>query len=584
MGLYDDLSFNNGQYIPQYAGLPLEQIKETADTLSTRHYSNIANASQLQILANQIKSQLLPGAKSHVDSHISSLEGALQEMAANGGENSTARINALATALQGDQGILNATQRASEYRQKQKDIADLRLKKEIPLYNQSEFDALENAPINSELYNSPFMSEVQPYDDPVPQMEAIWDKVNADSVEQALRAAPGTTLKELLPAAYKEGELDLNLFFETVTKAGISKGKIGEILDPAWSSYKLTPAYKQQKDVLKKSDAVLKKEFYNHGLIRIYDNLSRDYKPTPAWAGNDSGNGGQATIPAPTMAPADIVESQVPYNSDGTTYTQKNNAPAPVGLVVDAPVFKAPAGDLGKGTPHPQYVKDLAIAQEVFGPEGTAKQYTDIVKTRTSNTWVDLIATKAAKDVNFDLASRYRLYEYMDMSTGEVVTPFKADGSVNSDWETLTGGKPENFKIESVYDVKHHYTDKPAADVKFVKPIAVTSTDADGKQKVFFMSQLPGQVSTAEINENRIYRTVNTRPGMLHEIAPGIQARELFGNQLNGLAERYDLTPEQAQNMKTPIEAVINGQLMLFSSAKHLAETLDKQQIYLPLK
>jgi len=592
---YNSLNFDNGQYIPQYAGVPLDQIKQTADTLSQRHYQNLANASQLEILANQMKSKLLPGAKSYVDSHISSIDSALQEMAANGGENSTARINALATALQGDEGLLTGLQQAERVNKELEIEQGLLAQGKQPLRKPGIREAVMAAPIRdpetgeiTSMYSTPYLSTVEPYEDPVPHMENIWKTINPDSIESAIRAAGGTEISKLLPAAYQNGQLDLPLFFESLTKAGISRGKIDKMLNSAWSSYQLTPAYKQQKNILGKTDRELKNEFYNQGLLRTFSNISRDYKPTPAWAGNDGGGSGKTVAEVlPTQAPAQIVESEIPYNVHGQDKT--------AGVVTGtAPVYR-----FGKGADivtsstkgkddvkHPQYVKDLATAQEVFGPGAKVEQYTDLIKERVSNPWVLPYSADQIAPIEKEVQRQFALREYMNPQTGEVVSPYDNNGEMTDEFVELTGGNPENFKVESVYDPKNHYTKQPASNEKFVKPIAMIATDKDGNTRRFLASQLPGGAYTddVDVNENKIYTTVNTRPGQMQEIAPGVKAREIFGKQLEAAQKTYGLTQEQWASTTMPIEAEVNGQTMLFSSPRHLASVLAQQGIKLKLK
>lgn len=599
---YNDLNFDNGQYVPQYAGIPLDQIKQTADTLSQRHYQNLANASQLEILANQMKSKLLPGAKGYVDQHITSIDSALQEMAKNGGENSTARINALATTLQGDQGILTGLQQAERVNKEIELEQTLLAQGKQPLRKPGVREAIMNANVIdpetgqlSSIYATPYQSTVEPYEDPVPHMENIWKTVNPDSIETAIRAAGGTEISKLLPAAYQNGQLDLPLFFESLTKAGISQGKIDKLLGSAWSSYKLTPAFKQQKGVLGKTEDEMKKEFYNQGLLRTFQNISRDYKPTPAWAGGPTGSGKTVEQSLPTMAPAQIVESNIPYGENG--YGLDFQGTSPIGGTQAGQAYQVTEAmknnvdsNTGKVAPvvqkHPQYTKDLATAQEVFGPGTSITQYTDLIKERVSNPWVMPYTADQIAPIEKEVQRQFALREYMNPQTGEVITPYDNNNEMTDEFVELTGGNPENFKVESVYDPKNHYSQSPAGNEKFVKPIAMIATDKDGKTFRFLASQLPGQAytNTIDVNTNAIYTKVNTRPGQMQEIAPGIKAREIFGKQLETAQQTYGLTADQWSQTSMPIEAEINGKTMLFSSPEHLANTLAQQGIKLKLK
>jgi len=318
MGLYDNLTFNQGEYIPQYAGTPLDAMQKTGDVLAGRHYQNIAQANQLQILANQMKSKLLPGAKSGVDKHIEQLDVALQDMAKSGGENSTARIFALANTLQSDQGILNATQRAAEYNKQTELIDQLTAKGEIPLYDKARREALANAAIDDEMLASPFEALVEPYRDPNPEMEDIWKVINPDSYEGELRVALNS--KTGKPLATALGNEDLGMFYETITSGGISNTKIKSQLDNAWANYKNTASFKQQTGKLVgKTEDQVKKEFFAKGLTRVFNNLKRDYRNLPSSATSGMGKNVNQNIDLDLAQTVDT--PKLPFSVDDITET-----------------------------------------------------------------------------------------------------------------------------------------------------------------------------------------------------------------------------------------------------------------------
>lgn len=589
---YQDLNFDNGQYIKQYAGTPIDQIQDTADTLSTRHYQNLANASHLEILANQMKSKLLPGAKSYVDTHISGIDQALQDMAKSGGENSTARINALATALQGDQNMLNGLQQAERVNKELAIEQELLAQGKQPIRKPGVREAIMNAPIDHEVYKTPYQSTVEPYENPVPHMENIWKQVNPDSIESMIRAAKDTELSKLLPGAYVNGQLDLPLFFESVTRAGISEGKIGKLLDSAWSSYKETPAYRQQSGVMGKSDKDIRNEVFNHGLLRVFNNISRDYKPTPAAALNGDGSKSDSGV-YPTQVPAQTVEPLFDYDSDG--YSKG----ATGGLVQSKPLDEIASGpgvvttnlykEQGKREYDPQYLKDIQTMQEIRGdkkklepgsPEAkaAAAEYKSLVSKRVSNPFVQPFNKEQASELNDRLRREYALSEYTDpLQPGKVIRPFDNNGNMTEEFKELTGGDPSKFNIESVYDPKNHYA--MTTNSKFVKPVAITAMDKDGNARRFLMSQHPSNTSQQDINTNAIYTAVNLRPGQEAELANGrVKAKELHGAQLSALS------PEDRANSTFPIQATVDGQSLLFSSPEHLSSYLLSKGITLSIK
>jgi len=106
MGLYSDLQFNSGEYIPQYVGAPLAEIEKTADTLAGRHYQNVNELSSVQLALQQAKSQLGEGMRPYLDEQASQIETTLQEMAKSGGENAGAKVNEMARRLKGDEKLM----------------------------------------------------------------------------------------------------------------------------------------------------------------------------------------------------------------------------------------------------------------------------------------------------------------------------------------------------------------------------------------------------------------------------------------------------------------------------------------------
>lgn len=306
MASYNDLSFNSGEYIKQYAGIPLDQIQHTADTLSTRHYQNLGSASQLQILANQLKAKALPGAKAYYDKHIEAIGQTIDDMAKNGGENSTAKINALATAFQGDQGMLNSQLRSEEYN-KQTEAMNKQLAAGFtPVYNRQAREDLANASPNSLLYSTPYQGAVEPERNHFAEQKAIFDEIQPDMIEGTLHNA----FLNLTPAQ-KQAMMDPNnpdrpVIMESITRGGISSKRIQEMLTPAWITYKNTPSYKQQIGILNKPEEQVKREFEANAMLNVFDRVSRQFQHVPGTGTgpiNDQQVGGNYTGAYTTQSP-----------------------------------------------------------------------------------------------------------------------------------------------------------------------------------------------------------------------------------------------------------------------------------------
>ncbi len=603
MPRYDELTLNNGDYIPQYAGVPLEQVRRTADTLSDRHYSNLAKLNQLQLVAEQYKSKMLPGAKPYVDQHINDISTALQDIAANGGENSTARVSAMANRFLGDQGILAGLQ-TSEAVNKEIEMENrLLAENKTPLRKRGVREAIMNSPVidpaTGQLatpYTSPYVSTLTQYENPVPHMEQIWNNIKPDSIEGALKGADSLMVNRLLGEAVAGGLPDIPLFFESLTKAGIGGQKIKDQLNNAWSSYQQTPAFKQAMNYADDPAAELKRQkdqLYRHGLLGIFENISRQYMGNPIaddlLRGNKTEEVGQVTT-----APGNITKSLFPYGEDGKinqsnfmTYMENADIGQRKGLTADQ---MARIRDKDRNPEfHEQFVKDWRTMAEIKGVNPNnikndsqlardfAKEYQETVRVRVANPYVQTVDPDRRTKIDASLESEYGLYEYMDPISGKVFTPFDANGEPTDDFIEITGGKPKSFRMESYFDAKNHYSSMAKGSQNWARPIAVVAEDADGNPKRFLISQLPKNTTVEETNTNVIYNTANLRPGQWQEINPRVKVKELYGAQFN-----MDSVPEDSKKyVNMPLEATVDGVTMRYFSPEHLAKDLKSRGIIL---
>lgn len=603
MARYEDFQLNNGQYIQQYQGLPLDEIRRTSDVLSERHYQNLANLNQLQLLREQYKSKVPEGARSYFDTQFQDIDSALRDIAKQGGENATAKVAAISNRFLGDQGVLKSMQRAEEI-QKEIEIENELLAKGLqPLRKKGLREAAMQAPVidpeTGELhsvYSSPYRSTVTQYEDPIPHMENIWKTINRDSIESALKAAPGTTIKELLGESMAEGMPDVPLFFESLTKAGISSDKITQQLGNAWNSYQQTPAYKQAieyADDPATEEARQKDQFYKHGLLRTYNEISRQYSGNQIADDLIRRSGQAATGAFPTQAPGQPIETLFNYNENGHTKEVKlsgQNAYSVGGLDYSKKV----EGDSGKEY-DPQYISDYKTMLEIKGqnsdiapdsPEAkqAVKEYKALVEQRVSNPFVLPFDKKTIDRKNDELHAQLELYKFMDPISGETFSAFGKDGQLTDEFKEYAGEDLSKIKstlsVSSEYDAKNHYNINPGGDKDFAKPLALISQNADGTVKRLLASQLPSQTNPIDINTNKIYTTVNMRPGQWQDVSPRVKARELHGAQL----QEAGLTEEDLQAVSMPIEATVDGQTYLFDSPEHLSRYLLTRGIQLDIK
>lgn len=282
MGSYTDLTFNNGEYIPTYAGLPLDQIQNTANALQDRHYSNLARLNQIQLLREQAKSKVLPGAKAYIDSQFADIDNALSEVAQSGGENSTARVSALANAFLGDQGLLRATQTAEEYQKFLDSQKHLKTQGKQPIYNKKlEQEYLNTPVVNPEtgqinqLYNDPFKLTAEPFIEPTPEIDKLWEVIKPDAMESILGKRDYLMLSRLIPQATENGAIDMPMFYEMAKRTGISPDKIKQFTSAVQRQVEASDLGRQIKEYETLSPDQLKDLVLQRGLMRVFSNTDR---------------------------------------------------------------------------------------------------------------------------------------------------------------------------------------------------------------------------------------------------------------------------------------------------------------------
>ena len=608
----DDLNFNNGSFIPTYAGIPLKEITDTADVLSQRHYSNIAEASKLEILANQMKSKLLPGAREYVDGTIKSITDSISQMATNGGENSTARVGALSRTLLGDQHLLRGLDQAKAYEEFKKTRDSLTSQGLDPVWNQGLEQQYLDAGITDSLYNSPFNLVAQKRLNYMEQQDKVLEPLKPDAWESSLKEEAQRAGMEL-PLYLKSTK------FQELTSKKVqeylfadSKGPDGKIIKgKGWTSYKDSPEYRQQK-MSGMNDEQIKAELFSRGEAKVFRQYDNSYMSIPRDVRHSGGDDNDpANNRMATYAPGQALQTLFNYDSDGKTWAPSfstGSGNAYDGYDAGNPISKLVmgAGNLISNMLHtdidPQFVKDYKTMREITGEDPnvapdskearqSAAQYKQLVQMRVSNPAVLPFTANKAREKSAELQNQFSLYTYMDQATGETVTPFDKEGKLDAKFKKLTGGDVSKFEVESIYGPKNHYTLGNTASEKFVTPMAVVSEDSDGNPVRFLVSSLPAQTSPVDINTNAIYTKINLRPGQEVELSPRVKAREAHGAQLNQYIQTKEnpggiATPEEMANADMPIIATVDGQQIFASSADELSRYLLtlSNPIVLPIK
>lgn len=565
MGRYDDLNFNNGTYIPQYAPLPLDTIQKTADTLAGRHYQNIASMSQLEIMANQLKSQALEGARPYFDSHINSIDQALQDMARNGGENSTSRINAIATAFQGDQGINLAQQRAGEYNKVLEEVQKLG---DQAVYHKDKLNAMRTASITSKdeqgndvlnpLYSNQFNLPVNPYLDPTADYARITSEIKPDKwFTEGLK--PVDIIKFNNAKMHLEnGDIDIPKFLEEVSSAGVSYDKVKKLKDEMFKAFQKTKSYQQQKEYFNGTDDKQMEDIFNYAKLGVYNQLDRQVHQV-ANTGQGKGSGDKNPVLGPILNPATTLK-KVKFSLPGEETSVKQLLR---GITTGNETVSEAASMGHIGEEKEQYSnldKFFDAAVEAYGINPTSKtgpgqvgQATPEEREKFKNSKEGTALVKKFRDefynqeltndygVSYDKPTNLENDDFLHHQAPNLVYydgDFKkiemldSDGTVNKDWQKLTGGDVSKFKLSNTLSPYNIRSGNISEDAAAAGVHQILGQDEDGKTRVFYASN-PAEIKENPIGVNTtvIYNKLVRQPGVYVPFEDGTQSRILVGKQ-----------------------------------------------------
>jgi hypothetical protein len=554
---YDDLGFNNGTYIPQYAPLPLEQIQRSADTLAGRHYQNLASASKLEILANQMKSQALEGARPYFDTHINAIDEALKDMAKNGGENSTARINALATAFQGDEGINLAGQRAEEYRNI---LAEVQKLGDQAVYHKDKLEALRNAAITTQgpdgkqvlnpLYSNQFNLPVNPYLDPTLDYKRITDEIKPDKWLVGGLSEAGQIKFNDARMHLDDGTYDIPKFLQEIEAAGVTKEKIASLKDEMFKAFKNTKSYAQQKEYFDRSDYQQMEDLHNYAKLGIYNQTDRSFHQVPV---TRNGDGSKKNPPMMNNVydVADEVNKLEPIKA------VKNFATAFAALSANGKYSKE---ELAKSAAeNPEYNQFFNAAKEAYssdakvdsreGAELVVKYLDEFYQNEFSNSVNYKPEKKMGEEFNYFLRTAPQNLVYLD-NDGNVIKATE-DGEFTKAFNKLTGGRPDKFTYSSTANDYNTRPGKAGSTAAAAGLHAVNSEDEDGNPKTFYVAN-PADIETnpVGVNTNVLYNQMFMKPGVFVKSPGGLESRMLVKDQK---AKVLDNPKAQEMVLNTPL-------------------------------
>jgi hypothetical protein len=629
---FQGINLTNSDYVPQYQGIPLEAIERVGDELQDRHYKNIANASQLDILANQQLADTRPEAdRAILQKEIEGIRGGLAEMAKNGGENATARVNALVTNFMGNEKIQNIKRNAANLIREDEEMAKLGASGVLNKKQRDEF--LKQGSFDQDGNYRPYLGSAQKQLDYIQKADQIFDPLKANTYQTDLEADLKTTLAaygidKIIPGV--SGDISkLPAKYKTTLIEKLSEDKIRKFADEqgGWKSYQDSAEYNQQKNVLDLSDAEIKKEFMSRGYAKVYEKIQKDWENNPALGALGAGSG-----KTPTSGPGMGVEMpnmRVNYKDnidlsdfeyrDRLTSTGETVYDPSSGLQVMAGTTTKKPGVNPNISPEKwnKFNERAKIAAEVFGmpnwdklnanssekdiKEATeaVRKYQEFLSNRVINPIKHVEEYEALTQADrteliLNLRNNYESAVFYDPQSNKVINPTK-DGKMNPELMDLLGkGGFDNTAITGDVDPKHHYAkmaNTPALGDARVLQIRDPETGEVTKE-LFVTNPAKSNSFESAYNQavNTAYSSFNLEPGKEQTVemfGQKIKGKELAGRQfeeyISGIEDSKEkqtilAVRDQLGRRFMPILAEVNGEKKLFNGPDHLASYLANRK------
>lgn len=609
-GLYDDLHFDNGPYVPQYAGAPLKEIQDTASELATRHYSNIAGLTQLGQYAHMLESKLLPGAKGYAKEQIGAIENALNELSRSGAENAGPAINTMAYNLNSDEKLMAGIQGAEAYKEFKKTRDQMTANGLDPIWKGKGTDKdPEQAFLNAslidsktgklhDLYSKPFDLRPERTLNYLEKQNKVLDNLKPETYE--------TDLNKAWEMARAKGVHGAE-FLESTTVKALTADKVKNFINKqgGWELYKDTPEYKQQSEIQGLKDDQIKAELISVGMSKVFTDMQKQFVKNP-FTNNGKGTG-EGDLPLSYDRGLTIKrKTGQARNKFSFSEAMSANALGPEGTTTSMLLTGENPGVYIKPSDTPQFSADLKVAAEIAGVPVPAKdskeaeklldEYDKEVGIRLSNTalvQVGQLDPKAMKTIDETVQRGWTNLDYAD-GQGNKIIAFK-NGVPTKEFITLTGGNPDKFVATHLLDSKNAIG--PLDDAGFSRPIKVSSVDKDGKPHYFYVSN-PGMSNPIDNNEKIIYTRTTNDLGHNVDIGRGIKAKSLAGKQKDAvnnnilthdmpggpkdlLVDFADAKPEVIATLKQTDPDFNPEHLYPFNSYRELAEKLSKAGISL---
>lgn len=632
MPISDSFQLTDSQYIPQFVGTPIQTVEKVGDALQERHYENIAKARQLELLSMQQRANAESDAdKAYIDSQVGGVQEALSEMAKNGAENATSKISALANTYLGNEGLINI-QKSIDARSREKAITEkLQAEGKTPIMNQRAYDEFRSRGTynpNSGKWE-PYTPSTQQQLDYIKKQDELFSPLQASSWQTGLKGDLDTTLRNM---GYKGGTDELAnmpVFLQTKRISELSEKRIHEFLDEqgGWESYKKTPEYAQQKNILGASDEEIYQDVLSRGLAKTESHIQKEWERNYGFDFKAAQKGEEGLIP-PTGEQMGNEPIEVTDSVGDISHFEPDNrrGAASIGTSTGFAGGAGPGPVATGGSQGPEYygaVKGMKAERwkgfndyakagaEIYGGDATkyanlteasdpallkeaaqyAKQYQTLVHDRQVFNIKDVTFTKRegeegrsnASDITTDVVNNIRSRAIYDPISKKLVPITNQKGDKYSDDFVDVIGKPGNITVTGSLDPQN-FLAKKLKNPEFSDAYVATITDPDDPEKtreVFITRRKydPSQNKYTKYNRevNNIYSTVNVEPGVektLTIAGAKVKAKELVGKQLEAATADMDENSKAIiAGYEMPILADVPGEgVQIFNGAKHLAD------------
>lgn len=293
MPLYDNFQLAQSNYIPQYAGLPLETVESVGDELAKRHNQNLADLNQVQLFGLQQKAKMLSEPdKEYIDKLLGGVSSNLESLAKNGAENATAKVATLANQFMGDEGLLRRMENASLMRKEDELMASIKAQSGDVVRDERARQAfVDSGSIDPETgkYRQYQITAQRPLDYLKKQDEVV-DPLTADVSQTNLAPDLALTLKQMGitgPAG------NVSPLLRTQITKTLSKSKVDDFIDNkgGWENYKASSEYKQQQLRFAnkgigagEADNLIKEELKARGYARVFNEVHKAWENIPGLA------------------------------------------------------------------------------------------------------------------------------------------------------------------------------------------------------------------------------------------------------------------------------------------------------------